>query len=479
MPDLLPYLVTALSALAAAGAAGHAAVYKRDSRAAMLWITLIVFLPLAGAALYFILGINRVHRRAVILRRRALRRHSLPASPPDPPPCGEPALPPALGHLAPLARAVGDLTARPLLAGNRLEPLLNGDAAYPAMLAQIAAAKHSISLSTYIFNADETGMSFVTALGDAVRRGVQVRVLIDASNTLFAKSAVYRALRTAGVPYARFMPLFMQWPPVTLNLRNHRKLLLVDGRLGFTGGMNILASHWLGKRPLHPVADIQFRVEGPVVAHLQDAFADDWLFATGEILEGGDWFPPLAPAGETPARGIASGPDQHLETLRWSLLAAIATAQRSLRILTPYFVPDPPLVSALNVARRRGVAVEIVLPDHGDVPFVQWASAAQWWQVLEHGCRIWRAPPPFDHAKLFVVDDEWALVGSANWDPRSLRLNFEFCLECYDPAFARTLTGIFEARRRGAREITLAEADGRSLPVRLRDGICRLASPFM
>lgn len=479
MPDPLAWIVTALSAIAAAGAAGHAAVYKRDNRAAMLWITLIVFLPLAGAALYFILGINRVRRRAAILRRR--RRHDHPAAGrKDGRPAADlPDLPPALQPLEPLARAIGDLTGQPLLPGNQLVPLVNGDAAYPAMLAQIAAARRSISLSTYIFNADETGLSFVAALGAAVRRGVQVRVLVDASNTFFAKAGVYRALRAAGVTYARFLPVFTQWPPVTLNLRNHRKLLLIDGRLGFTGGMNILASHWLGKRPVHPVADIQFRVEGPVVAHLQEAFAEDWLFTTGETLEGADWFPPLAPAGATLARGIASGPDERLETLRWSLLAAIAAAQKSLRILTPYFVPDPPLLAALNVARRRGVTVDIVLPGHGDVPFVQWASAAQWWQVLEHGCRIWQAPAPFDHAKLFIVDDAWALVGSANWDARSLRLNFEFNLECYDPAFARTLAEIFEARRRNAREITLAEADSRSLPIRLRDGICRLAAPFM
>jgi cardiolipin synthase len=479
MAGTLSWIGTTLAIALAAGAAGHAAVYKRDSRAAMLWIALIVFLPFAGAALYFILGINRVHRRAVILRQRALRRYGAAAAPANPPPAGEPALPRFAAHLAPLARAVGELTGRPLLSGNRLEPLVNGDAAYPAMLAQIAVARRSISLSTYIFNADETGLSFVAALGAAVRRGVQVRVLIDASNTLFARAAVYRALREEGVTFARFLPLFMQWPPVTLNLRNHRKLLIIDGQLGFTGGMNILASHWLAKRPAHPVADIQFRVEGPVVAHLQDAFADDWLFTTGETLEGEDWFPPLAPAGGILARGIASGPDQRLETLRWSLLAAIAAAQKSVRILTPYFLPDPPLVSALNVARRRGVAVEIVLPTHGDVPFVQWASAAQWWQVLEHGCRLWQAPAPFDHAKLLVIDDDWSLVGSANWDPRSLRLNFEFNLESYDPDFARTLVGIFETRRRGAREITLAEADGRSLAVRLRDGFCRLAAPFM
>lgn len=475
MADPLACVVTALSVITAAGAAGHAATYKRDNRGAMLWIALILFLPLIGSGLYYLLGINRVRRRAAILRHRP-GVDLPPTNRPDSAP-----LPSALEHLAPLVRAVDELTGKPLLAGNRLAPLINGDEAYPAMLADIASARHSISCCSYLFGADVAGRAFVAALGAAVRRGVKVRVLIDASNTWFTRAGIFRLLKAAGVPHAHFLPFFRQWPPVTLNLRNHRKLLVIDGRVGFTGGMNIVAAHWLGKRPAHPVADIHFRVEGPVVAHLQQAFADDWLFTTGEKLDARDWFPPLAPAlaDATLARGIASGPDEHLESLRWTILAAIASARRSLRILTPYFMPDSPLISALNVARRRGVTVDIVLPTRGDVPYVQWASAAQWWQVLEHGCRLWEASPPFDHTKLFIVDDDWALVGSANWDPRSLRLNFEFNLECYDRVFARTLIEIFDTRRRHAREITLAEADGRSLLVRLRDGICRLGAPFM
>ncbi|MEO5961278.1 MAG: phospholipase D-like domain-containing protein, partial [Opitutaceae bacterium] len=225
--------------------------------------------------------------------------------------------------------------------------------------------------------------------------------------------------------------------------------------------------------------DIHFRVRGPVVAQLQEAFADDWFFTTEESLRDARWFPPLEPAGDMAARGIADGPDEDFEKVRWAILGAIAIARRSLRILTPYFLPDAALVSALNLAAMRGVKVEILLPSDSDVPFVQWASRANWWQVLEHGCRVRVAPRPFDHSKLFIVDEAWVLLGSANWDPRSLRLNFEFNLECCDAEFAQSLALLFDTKFRRASEATLAEINARPLAIRLRDGIARLFSPFM
>ena len=216
-----------------------------------------------------------------------------------------------------------------------------------------------------------------------------------------------------------------------------------------------------------------------MVAHLQEAFVDDWLFVTGEPLRGDTWFPPLAADGPVVARGVADGPDEDFEKLRWTILGALAAAKRSVRIATPYFLPDSTIVTALNLAAMRGVRVDILLPARSNLPFVQWASTAQWWQVLEHGCRLWLSPPPFDHSKLFLVDDTWCLVGSTNWDPRSLRLNFEFNVECYDPTLFRILADWFDAQLAQARQTTLAEVDARSLPVRLRDGIARLLTPFL
>lgn len=469
-------LIVLGSALAAAG---HAVLYKRDNRGAMLWVGLIWLLPLVGPAFYFAFGINRIKRRALLLRRPIVKRRATagPALPPGG--LGACQLPEGSEHLAPLLEIVRKATGRDLVPGNWIETLVNGDNAYPAMLDAISRAEKSIGLSTYIFDRDHVGTEFAERLAAAVRRGVEVRVLIDATGTFFSWPPILGALRRGGVRYARFLPAFSLFHPVALNLRNHRKLLIIDGRVGFTGGMNICAGHWLAKRPLRPMSDVHFRVLGPVVAHLQEAFADDWLFTTGEALRGGKWFPPLAPAGNFAARGIADGPDEGFEKIRWTMLAAITSARASIRIVTPYFLPDTALISALNVAAMRGVDVRILLPRRSDVPFVQWASAAMWWQMLEHGCRLWVDGPPFDHSKIFLVDDRWALLGSANWDPRSLRLNFEFDLECYDAGFAADLAARVAARMAKGEEITLARANARSLPVRLRDGLARLFAPFL
>ena len=210
-----------------------------------------------------------------------------------------------------------------------------------------------------------------------------------------------------------------------------------------------------------------------------EVFAEDWVFTTDEELVGDAWFPTLRSAGNSLARCVRAGPDEDFRTVPWIIEGALACARNDVRIVTPYFLPDASLVSALNVAAMRGVRVDIILPSKNNLTMVHWASRAQWWQVLEHGCRIWLSPPPFDHTKLMVVDGAWSLVGSANWDPRSLRLNFELDVECYDLKLAGDLTAIVERKRAGAREVTLAEVDGRPLAMRLRDGMARVFSPFL
>jgi cardiolipin synthase len=473
------YLVAALALLLSIIGSAHAVLYKRDSRSAVLWVGFIWLVPLGGAVLYFILGVNRIRRRAMLLRGSMERCRTAPHATPCQPDELEHHLPPRAGHLKSLAEAVHKLTLRPLVPGNRIELLVNGDQAYPAMLEAIANAKHSIALCTYIFDRDEVGLAFARSLGAAVRRGVEVRVLIDATGSHYSWPPIGGALRAEKVRFARFLPTFPIWQLLSLNMRNHRKILVVDGKTGFTGGMNLRIGHCLEKKPPSPVQDLQFRIEGPLVAQLQEVFADDWLFTTSESLRGEKWFPQLESTGPVIARGIADGPDEDLDKLRWAILSALASARDSIRIATPYFLPEPSLISALNVAAMRGVEVDIMLPAKNNLRVVQWASQAHWWQILEHGCRLWLTPPPFDHSKLLVVDDCWSLVGSANWDPRSLRLNFEFNVECYDAELAAKLAALFNARRSQARRLTLVEADSRSLPVRLRDGAARLLTPFL
>jgi cardiolipin synthase len=316
----------------------------------------------------------------------------------------------------------------------------------------------------------------VEALGEAARRGVEVRVLVDALGSRYTWPPITGKLRRAGVRAERFLPTLMPKRLPFMNLRNHRKILVVDGRVGFTGGMNIRAHFLPGE---DAARDLHFRLEGPVVGQLQETFAEDWAFTTRERLSGEAWFPALGPTGPVMARGIPDGPDEDFETIRWTLLGALASARDTVRILTPYFLPDQGLITALNVATLRGVKVDLLLPERGNLPFVQWASAAQLWQVMRPGCRVFLTAPPFDHAKLMVVDGVWSLIGSANWDPRSLRLNFEFDVECYDAQLAMRLNALIEERLSRSRLVTLEELNARPLPIRLRDGVARLLSPYL
>jgi cardiolipin synthase len=281
------------------------------------------------------------------------------------------------------------------------------------------------------------------------------------------------------VPVARFLPtLAPRWFPY-LNLRNHRKILVVDGRVGFTGGMNILEDYLLGVKPRRPKLDLHFRVRGPAVAGLWQVFAEDWALTTGEDLSGDAWTPPIAGAGGVLARVVVDGPDDDRDPLLKVLLGALACARSCVAIATPYFLPDARLVSALETAALRGVQVDILLPSRNNHLLVQWASSAAVREVLEGKCRVWASPPPFDHTKLMIVDRAWCFIGSANWDARSLRLNFELNLECYSTELATRLDGLFRERLGGSVPVTVGQFDRRGLASRLRDGAARLLSPYL
>jgi cardiolipin synthase A/B len=451
-------------------ASGHAVIYKRDSRSATIWVVLVWVMPAVGALLYLLMGINRVQRRATRLRRDMVRhRSSAQIRAEDP---GT--------HFAPVARLMNQVVPeRGLLAGNAIEDLVDGAQAYPAMLEAIESARSSIMFASYIFDSDGIGAGFVEALIRAHQRGVAVRVLVDDVDVRFSRRPVNKPLQRAGVPVGVFNPPFVPARLNAMHLRNHRKILVVDGALGFTGGMNVDKRYWRPEAPGEAFRDLHFRLRGPVVAQLAEVFADDWQFSTEEALRGAPWFPPLAPAGESLARVIDDGPDGGAERLRWALVGGLTAAQRSVRVVTPYFIPDGSLITALDAAAMRGVEVDIVLPEVSDLPHVHWAAFGQLWQVLQHGCRVWSSPPPFDHSKLMVVDGAWTLLGSANWDARSLRLNFELNVECYSVEFGARMDGLVQARINGARRITQADLNARSLPVKLRDGVARLFAPFL
>lgn len=455
--------------LAALVASGHAVLHKRESRAAAIWVALIWGLPALGVALYFFFGINRVERRASRMRGRMVRHRTAPQFPATDPGT----------HFVPLARLVGRVVGRPLLAGNSIEPLLAGMQAFPAMLEAIRGARTSIAMASYIFDATGIGADFVQALGDAARRGVDVRVLIDDVDARFSRSTAVKPLIAHGVKVAIFNPPLVPARLHAINLRNHRKILVVDGTLGFTGGLNVDCRYWKPEAPEQAYRDLHFRLRGPIVAQLAEVFVDDWQFSTDQALRGAKWFPELAPAGEVLARGIEAGPDEAMERMRWAMIGGLHAAQRSARILTPYFLPDQTLISALNAAAMRGVEVDIVIPQESDLPHVQWAVFGQLWQVLDHGCRVWAYPPPFDHSKLMIVDGAWTLLGSANWDARSLRLNFEFGVECYSVELGAHLDALIQGRMAHSRPITLKQMAARPLALKLRDGVARLFAPYL
>jgi cardiolipin synthase len=460
-------------------AAFHAVLYKRDSRSAMLWVSLIALVPLIGAALYMLLGVNRITRRGVSLRRHVAKLEVDTACPIDRESLERDGLTASSRHLAPLAQLVDGISEHCLTGGNEIVPLRDGDAAYPEMLAAIEAAETSITLATYIFDDDPIGVKFATALAAAVGRGVEVRVLVDDAGARYYGRPIIKKLCALEIPCARFLPTASLRRLGVMNLRNHRKILVVDGQLGFTGGMNIRHGNLIREAPPHQIQDLHFRVRGPVVCHLQETFAEDWAFCKDEQLAGEKWFPKLAEAGDLIARGILDGPDEDLDKLQLAITGAISLARERVCIATPYFLPDSAMISALNLAAMRGVDVDILIPAKNNLAYMGWAMNAGLWQVLQRGCRVWATPPPFDHSKLLIIDGAWSLVGSSNIDPRSLRLNFEFNLECYSREFAAQLEEIFWEKKSAAREVTQESLDRRSLPVRLRDGFARLATPFL
>lgn len=459
-------------------ASAHVVLTKRDNRAALGWIGVIWLAPIIGSIIYFGFGVNRIRRKARKLRRKESKRQRLQLEQAAAHELHQVLADESL-HLTSLSEFVTGMTGSSLLPGNKITPLHCGDEAYARMLKAIDGSEHSISLCTYIFDNDSAGQEFTAALTRARERGVEVRVLIDDVGTRYSWPSIKGVLRAGHVPFDTFLPTLVPWQLHYTNLRNHRKILVVDGKIGFTGGMNIRAGHRLNPPSPHPVRDLHFEFEGPVVAQLQECFVGDWEFARGELLEGKHWFPTLHPQGPALCRGLADGPDSRADTIKFTLLAAINAARRSLTVVTPYFLPDITLITALNVAAMRGVHVRILLPAKNNLALVQWASTAQLWQVLERGCEVYLTAPPFDHTKIVLVDDAWSFIGSANWDARSLRLNFEFNVECYDLDLAAKLNDLIHTKLQTARKITLKDVDSRPLLIRLRDGFARLASPYL
>jgi len=471
-----PHILFALGLLMGLPAAIHAAMTKDDVRAAIGWVGVIMLSPVLGAIIYMIAGVNRIRRDTIGKTRTSKEVDNLA----DPRP-GEvvPAAP--AGSRFEAMRTLGDrVSPFQLTAGNDIRMLSSGDEAYPAIIAEIEAAKRFVVLSSYIFDNDPIGRKVADALVRAVARGVEVRVLIDAIGARYSRPSIRERLRKGNVPNRLFLGNIIGFRLPYANLRNHRKIMVVDGRVGFTGGMNIRQMFATSPENREPHRDTHFRITGPVVAQIFAVFADDWFFVHRERLDGPVWKRDEAVSnGTSVARVIFSGPDRRLDSTHAMVMGAAAVARKRLMIASPYFLPDLQLVGALASAARRGVAVDIVIPASNNLRLVDYAMTAQLDQVIGPGCRVWRSAGPFDHSKLLTVDGAWSLIGSSNMDTRSLRLNFEFDVEVYDPNFASLIENHLRKRIASGQEETLATLSGRTFFKRLRNRIVWLASPYL
>ncbi len=364
-------------------------------------------------------------------------------------------------------RSMGSLLEPNLLPGNRIEIYNNGDEIFPPLLEAIASAQRTITFETFIYWSGDIGRRFADALCERAQAGVRVHIILDWFGASKMDPRFLNDLETAGAEVERYHPV--RWYALRrLNNRTHRKILVIDGHTGFTGGVGI-ADEWLGyARTANEWRDCHFRLQGPVVAQLQRAFMDNWLKTHAKVLHGRDYFPPLEPDGATPAQVFMSSAAEGSESARLMFLLSLASAARSVRIGTAYFVPDTLTVQTLIDARRRGACVQIITPGRLiDKQIVRQASRSRWGALLDAGIEIYEYQPTMYHCKLMIVDDIWVSVGSCNFDNRSFRLNDEANLNAYDAELARRLAADFDADLNRSKRITPEAWRNRPLTQRL------------
>lgn len=452
----------------------HVLLFKENERTSLAWIGLVIFSPVLGSLFYWLFGINRIRRIAKREHPHNLKQdfrykedcidfHGLPK------------------HWCSSITAGYALHPVNYVDENSVELLVNGDNAYPAMIKSIQSAKQHIVLSSYIFDYDSIGRQFVNALAQAKLRGVVVNVLLDGIGVGYSWRKSDRALKSRGVRTAQFLPAISLTGFRFINLRNHRKILCVDGEEAYIGGMNISKNNQVNSAK-HPIDDVHFRVTGPVIDQISQVFIEDWFFATRELIQ----FPTYkaialkSKAGnKVVSRVIQDGPDEHHNRIRWTLINALVYAQKSVRIITPYFIPDQTLMTSLHAAALRGVSVEIIVPEHSNILFVDWVMEANYSRIIEHGIKIFKNKRPFDHSKIVLIDDIWSFIGSTNWDARSLEFNFEINLECFDTGLNTQLTELFEKKKFNAEQVL--EEDMSKLPIfkKVRNNLFRLFSPYL
>lgn len=475
--EMWGFIALALHVVVAPLTAVHALLYKRDPRSALGWISVCLLFPLVGPFAYYLFGVNRVRTRARKLHGEPRQRLSVPFE------RGETSrerlqsakdMPQEFRELARVSDSVADW---PVVEGNSVTILHNGEQAFPPMLDAIRNARERVYLVSYIFETNETGEAFIDALAGAQERGVEVKVIVDAMGELYSFPRAASVMKKRGIDVERFLPFRLLPPSFYLNLRNHRKILVVDSALAFTGGMNIGDRHIVAGSAGPSARDVHFMLRGPVVAQLEDVFLSSWEFCRKCTMPRHQAETPAA--GSVRCRTVVDGPNEDLDKLMIILLGAISVARSRILIVTPYFLPSREMIGALQAAAARGIDIRIVLPGKSNVPFVHWATRNILWELLIRGIRVYYQGDPFPHTKLFLVDSHYAHIGSANIDPRSLRLNFELVVELFDRETVQQLETYVDGEISVSREVTLEEVDQRPLVTRLRDAFFWLFSPYL
>lgn len=473
-------LALLLGYLATWGLIPHLLLLKKRPTATLAWLWAIVFIPFFGAAAYLLVGTDRLKRRR-LRRRKMLAAAGVPASSPGI--AADAATAALLAKLPERARQFLRLVSRvneiPVGAASDLRVRRDASEYYPALAERIAAARHHIHFEVYIWQPDATGARFIQLLTAAARRGVIVRLLIDEVGSGGFEEDALAEFRAAGGKFSWFQSLDPRRNRFFLNLRNHRKLQIVDGAVAFVGGMNIGREHEDLESPLGPWRDVQVEAEGPIVAELQAAFADDWFFATGERILGKRYFEvPHGPVRHA-AQVVLGGPDLRYGPIGKSLVSVFNEAERRLWIATGYFVPNEILLTALALAASRGVDVRLLISEASDHPWLVRVGRSFYSELFAAGVRIFEYSAGINHAKVTIADDDWGMVGSANLDYRSLRLNFELNLLFHSRECNAALAGILERDFAASLELDPAEFAKRPFRQKFVEAALRPLSPML
>jgi cardiolipin synthase len=446
---------------------------KKDSTRAIAWCLAVILMPFLGAFLFWSFGYNYLQTH--VRRRRRQRSRFRTLRPPrgltDPATLSVPADPPCheLGTLAERTDAF------PVSQGNHVTLYHETQPAFEALLEAVRQARHHVHMEFFIIHTDSTGLRLLDVLRDKARQGVEIRLLYDGLGSLHLKRRLLRPLIDAGGKVGVYLPVNPLRSYLHINLRNHRKIMVIDGRLGFTGGLNI-GDEYLGLNSYFGYwRDSLLRVEGPAVSGLQWVFGDDWDFATRELLDGAVYYPDLPPAGIDAVQVTQGGPDREVNGIRELYFMAVLSARRRLWMASPYFVPDAGLLDALRVARHRRVDVRLLGISRPDHYLSFYASRYFWRELLEMGVEVYQYRKGMMHTKLMLVDDDWAMVGSANLDNRSLHLNYEIGCALHSPRLVHELAETYLKDLANAERWTRAS----SLPVRVVENACRLLAPIL